>query len=69
MSYSYGDEFEVGVVSGCCGANVYLTDMCAECHEHTDVETVEEDEPSIMTMVSQTLAERAKVQYAGWKSV
>ncbi len=39
------DLYEYGVVSNCCGASVYLGDMCADCHEHcTAIEIKDEDE-------------------------
>ena len=44
MSYSYGDEFEFGVLSDCCGANIYLGTMCSDCKEHCEVQEDEEDD-------------------------
>ncbi len=40
------DLYEYGVVSNCCGASVYLGDMCADCHEHCTPITEEEHNPS-----------------------
>jgi len=40
------DLYEYGVVSDCCGASVYLGDMCADCKEHCTPITEEEHNPS-----------------------
>ncbi len=44
MSYSPGDEIEYGVVSSCCGASVYLGDLCSDCKEHCDSVSEEEED-------------------------
>jgi len=43
MSMDYNDVYEFGVVSSCCGASVFLSGICAECKDHCDTETEEED--------------------------
>ena len=30
----YSDVWELGAVSDCCGAGVYLNGICAECNDH-----------------------------------
>ena len=44
MSVSYTDLFESGYESDCCGATVYLTDICYECHEHCTPQKIDEEE-------------------------
>ena len=44
MSYTYGDEFESGYVSNCCGAAVKWTDICNSCGEHCEPVPEEEEE-------------------------
>jgi len=45
MSMSYADCFELGAVSDCCGAGVYLNGICVECNDHCiPVEENEEEE-------------------------
>ena len=34
MSMSYNDVWELGAVSDCCGAGVYLNGICADCNDH-----------------------------------
>lgn len=31
-------------MSSCCGANVYLPDICSDCGEHCEIENIEETE-------------------------
>ncbi len=38
MSFDATDAFIGGVVSNCCGAQVLLGDMCADCGEHCEAE-------------------------------
>jgi len=41
----YSDVWELGAVSDCCGAGVYLNGICADCNDHcTPVEVEEEGE-------------------------
>lgn len=35
-------DYENGV-SNCCGAKVYMTDVCSKCKEHCEVESSEEN--------------------------
>ena len=44
MSMSYGDCFELNVVSECCGASIYINGICAECKDHTEPAEVEEED-------------------------
>ena len=48
MSISYSDAYEFGMVSDCCGANVYLNGICSNCNDHctpvSEEELDEEDE-------------------------
>lgn len=37
MSMSYGDYFESGVTSDCCGASVTIDSMCSDCHDHCEM--------------------------------
>ncbi len=30
----YSDVWELGAVSDCCGAGVYLNGICADCNDH-----------------------------------
>jgi hypothetical protein len=39
----YGDWFECGMVSDCCGASVYINGICAECKDHCTPIEEEED--------------------------
>ena len=34
MSIDYSDVWELGAVSDCCNAGVYLNGICAECKDH-----------------------------------
>lgn len=43
MSFDPLDCYESGL-SSCCGARVLLGMICAECKEHCDVETEDEDD-------------------------
>lgn len=38
------DNYEAGVYSNCCGAEVVNGDICTECGEHCDVEDEESDD-------------------------
>ena len=41
----YNDVWELGAVSDCCGAGVYLNGICADCNDHcTPVYEEEEGE-------------------------
>ena len=45
MSMDYNDIWELGVVSDCCNAGVYINGICAECKDHcTPIEEKENDE-------------------------
>jgi len=44
MSMSYGDWFEHGMASDCCGASVYLNGICSACKDHCTPVTDEEEE-------------------------
>lgn len=46
MSFDPTDAFIGGVSSNCCGAAVLIGDMCAECHEHCEAESDEEEDES-----------------------
>ena len=44
MSMDYNDIWELGVVSDCCNAGVYINGICAECKDHcTPIEEKEND--------------------------
>ena len=44
MSSDYGDFIEYGLVSGCCGAQIIMSDLCMECKEHCDAIKEDEDD-------------------------
>tara|TARA_R110002020_G_scaffold24191_5_gene79764 strand:+ start:165 stop:347 length:183 start_codon:yes stop_codon:yes gene_type:complete len=46
MSIDYSDVWELGAVSDCCNAGVYLNGICSCCNDHCT--PVEEEEVSIM---------------------
>ena len=43
MSMDYSDVWELGSVSDCCGAGVYLNGICSECNDHCTPVTEDED--------------------------
>ena len=44
MSMDYSDVWELGAVSDCCGAGVYLNGICSNCNDHCTPEfAVDED--------------------------
>ena len=45
MTMHYGDWFESGMASDCCGASVYINGICSACKDHcTPVKDEEEKE-------------------------
>lgn len=42
-AFDPSDNYEPGVYSNCCGAEVIHGDICSECGEHCDVESEEDD--------------------------
>jgi hypothetical protein len=43
----YSDVWELGAVSDCCNAGVYLNGICADCNDHC-TPVYEEEERSVM---------------------
>ena len=44
MSMDYSDVWELGAVSDCCNAGVYLNGICSACKDHCTPVEVEEEE-------------------------
>ena len=44
LPFEPSDVYDIGVLSDCCGAGVYLNGICAECNDHCTPVYEEEDE-------------------------